>query len=92
MSQTRSSSRSSSASGRPASKRGGRFVSSRATGPPRRTELLVVHGTPNISTVVQLTLSPADARRLKRTIVALLAWALTATAGLSTSTLVQALH
>lgn len=51
-----------------------------------RTQLLVVPHTANTSLVVRLILSPAASRRLMRWLVALGAWAMTATVGWFTST------
>lgn len=69
-----------------------RSGSSRAIGPRTRTVLSVELETRSTCTVVRLTLNPAGLRWIKRSIVALTAWATAQLAGSYMWTLVQALR
>lgn len=66
--------------------------SSPAIGARKRTLVSVEHDTRSTYTVVLLTFSPAALRRIRRSLLALLAWVIAAMAGSSISTFVQALR
>lgn len=68
-----------------------RSGSSRGTDPQRLIELSAEHQDPSTSVELRLTFPQGVPRWIKRGLVALLVWALTAVAGQSTLTFVQGL-